>query len=236
MSIKDSFSQALRDRLKKDNLVGPDLNGRPDTDTELSRYLRSDGAQGGAATATRPPEGYRSPEGYRGEPSAPEEAAGAEDEQDSGELTVISRNTIVEGNIRSFANMSVEGSVKGNIQLTKSIAVSGKVVGDISCANAVFSGASMQGNLLSKGQVRMDGDAMLIGDLTAQYADINGKIKGNLDISGRGEFKTDAVVIGDISVSTISVLDGATIQGYVTTTFLREENSKIFPEAIILGE
>ncbi len=152
------------------------------------------------------------------------------------ETTVISRNTIIDGNIRSFANINIDGSVKGDVKITKNISVTGKVVGDIECNNSIMTGASMQGNIASKGQVQLDRDSILLGDIAAQYLDLNGKIKGNIDVGGKAEFKTDAVVLGNITASTITVLDGATIQGYVNTTFLQESSSSIFPETIAVTE
>ena len=152
------------------------------------------------------------------------------------ETTIISRNTIINGRIRSFANLNVDGSVKGDVKITKNINVTGKVVGDIECSNSVMTGASMQGNITSKGQVQLDRDTVLLGDISAQYLDLNGKIKGNIDIGGKAEFKTDAIVLGNITASTITVLDGATIQGYVNTTFLQESTATVFPDAIAVTE
>lgn len=152
------------------------------------------------------------------------------------ETTVISRNTVIDGNIRSFANITIDGSVKGDVKITKNINVSGKVVGDIECNNSTMSGASMQGNILSKGQVQIDRDSLLLGDISTQYLDLNGKIKGNIDCGGKAEFKTDAIILGNITASTITVLDGATIQGYVNTTFLQESSTSVFPEAIAVTE
>lgn len=152
------------------------------------------------------------------------------------ETTVISRNTIIDGNIRSFANINIDGSVKGDVKITKNISVTGKVVGDIECNNSVMTGASMQGNIASKGQVQLDRDSILLGDISAQYLDLNGKIKGNIDVGGKAEFKSDAIILGNITASTITVLDGATIQGYVNTTFLQESSSSIFPDAIAVTE
>lgn len=152
------------------------------------------------------------------------------------ETTVISRNTIIDGNIRSFANINIDGSVRGDVKITKNISVTGKVVGDIECNNSVMTGASMQGSISSKGQVQLDRDSIVLGDITAQYLDLNGKIKGNVDVGGKAEFKTDAIVLGNITASTITVLDGATIQGYVNTTFLQESSSSIFPDSITVTE
>ena len=156
---------------------------------------------------------------------------------DEDEITIISRNTVIDGNVRSFANMSVDGNVKGNIETTKDIDLNGKVVGNIACNNAQMRTSQIQGNIQMKGNAYMERDTLLIGDLTSTYANVNGKIKGNLDITGKAELKSDAVVFGDISASTITVNDGAIIQGYVSTTFLNKEESRnIFPDTITIGE
>lgn len=156
---------------------------------------------------------------------------------DDSETTIISKNTVIDGNVRSFANMSVDGNIKGNVETTKDIDVNGKIVGNISCNNATMRTSQIQGNIQMKGNAYMERDTLLIGDLTSSYANVNGKIRGNLDITGKAELKSDAVVFGDISASTITVNDGAIIQGYVSTTFLNKEESKnIFPESITIGE
>jgi cytoskeletal protein CcmA (bactofilin family) len=233
----------------------------PETGTspfsQFSQYARRSGAAARAEEAMRSNPydngsysgGYNgSSQGYSGgntppppPPRTPRSSPFGGNEPDNPyyeteETTVISRNTIIDGNIRSFANINIDGSVKGDVRITKNISVTGKVVGDIECNNSVMAGASMQGNIASKGQVQIDRDSLLLGDITAQYLDLNGKVKGNVDVGGKAEFKTDAVILGNITASTITVLDGATIQGYVNTTFLQESSSSIFPEAIALSE
>ena len=152
---------------------------------------------------------------------------------ETDELTVISKNTVIDGNIHSLANMRIDGNIKGNVETTRNVDMSGKIVGDITCNNAGMNSAAMQGNVSLKGRMRMDRDTILIGDLSSQYADINGRIRGKLDIVGKAELKRDAIVFGDINASTIAVTDGAIIQGYVNTTFLSKEDSRnVFPEAI----
>ncbi len=160
-------------------------------------------------------------------------SAPMQDPSETEEITVISKNTSIDGNVRSLANMQIDGNVKGNVETTRNIDLSGKIIGDIICNNAGMSSAAMQGNVSLKGRLRMDRDTILIGDLSSQYADINGRIRGKLDIAGKAELKRDAIVFGDINASTIAVTDGAIIQGYVNTTFLSKEDSRnVFPEAI----
>ncbi|MCL2108126.1 MAG: polymer-forming cytoskeletal protein [Oscillospiraceae bacterium] len=153
------------------------------------------------------------------------------------EITVISKNTVVEGNIRSFANMNIDGNVRGDIETTKNVDLNGKIVGNLTCNNAQMLTSQIQGNVRMKGNIIMGRDTLLIGDLISTYAKVNGKVKGNLEVGGKAELKGDAVIFGDISASTITVDDGAIIQGYVSTTFLNKEESRnIFPEAISIGE
>lgn len=182
---------------------------------------------------------YGTNNGFNAAPSAPSAASvNANVNRATGvtdEVTVISKNTVIDGNIRSLANMQVDGNIKGNVETTRDIDMSGKVVGDMKCNNATMNSAAMQGNMVVKGKMRMDRDTILIGDLSSQYADVNGRIRGKLDIAGKAELKRDAIVFGDINASTIAVTDGAIIQGYVNTTFLSKEDSRnAFPDAISL--
>lgn len=178
--------------------------------------------------------GYNGQSGYGGfVPPEQGGALGAPASSEVDETTVISKNTVIDGNVRSLANMQIDGNIKGNIETTRNIDMTGKVVGDITCNNAGMSSAAMQGNVTLKGRMKMDRDTILIGDLSSQYADVNGRIRGKLDIAGRAELKRDAIVFGDINASTIAVTDGAIIQGYVNTTFLSKEDSRsAIPEAI----
>lgn len=171
--------------------------------------------------------------------AVPQNQNGRRDYRDAAdnEITVISRNTMIDGNVRSLANMSIDGDIKGDVETTKDIELNGRIVGNMTCNNANMITSQVQGNLMLKGSVEIGRDTLLIGDLNSGFASINGKVKGNVEIAGKAEFKADAVIFGDISASTITVDDGAIIQGYVSTTFLnKDESEKIFPEFVEIGE
>lgn len=153
------------------------------------------------------------------------------------EMTVISKNTMIDGNVRSFADMKIDGNIKGNVETTKNITINGKVVGDLTCDNISMKNSAVQGNVRLKGQAVMANDSMLIGDLSSQVAQLNGKIKGNIEISGKIMLDRDSVIIGDIKAGSIAISDGAVINGFVTTTYLsKDESANIFPENIALGD
>lgn len=258
MPSADEFRQAVHNQSSADPF-GEDVSsgaGAPEAATpqqadNYGRFEYQTASDGGFAPPPPPPPPVTRPSygggynggGYNPPPRTPSGGSafrgGRPPETpyyETEETTVISRNTRISGDISSFANINVEGSVQGNIKLTKNIAVSGKVVGNIECNNAVMVGAQMQGSISSKGQVQIDHDSILLGDIDTQYLDLNGRIQGNVEVGGKAEFKNDAIIVGDITASTISVIDGAIIRGYVNTTFMQDSTSNVFPEAITVGD
>lgn len=255
MSLKDNFSQAVKEILNKN--VKEDGSENQEQKTDLDRYLERSASQTQTqqqsaqpqqqAQQTEPQNTYSSARQEESHSSMQESASStytapqaAAPEQspytDVEESTIISRNTIIEGNVRSFANVTVEGSVKGDIQSTKNASLSGKLIGNLQCNNASMAGSQMQGDITSKGQVKFDRDSLILGNITSSFLDMNGKVKGNIAISGKADFKSDAYILGDITVSTLTVSEGATINGKVNTTFLEDSPSSVFPEMIAMSE
>lgn len=157
-------------------------------------------------------------------------------EEERSEITFISNGTYVDGSIRSTTGMNIAGDVKGNVETTKDITMSGTVIGDIKCSDLVLNGASMQGNIKTKGLMSVNRESVVIGNISSNDVDINGKLKGNLSISGKVALKEDAVVFGDINAATIAIDEGAVVQGYIDTTYLTDnDNDRIFPEQIVIS-
>ena len=150
-----------------------------------------------------------------------------EEEEEPG-TTIITRNTVIEGNIKSFENIELNGRVKGTIDTTKNVGVSGFVQGDIQATDVLLEGAQIKGNINSKGALLMDKDTLLVGDVAAQNTRVDGKIKGEINVGGNGEFLSNSVVVGNITVSNFYVQYGARMQGYINTNFSQNEEESIF--------
>lgn len=177
--------------------------------------------------------------GEAGRPQAPGGAfgTGRPDEEDAAEeLTVISKNSFLDGSLRSFANVAIEGGIRGKLNAFKNVSITGMLIGDLACANVNMKGSSIQGNVSTKESAFLDRDATLLGDLAAQYASIDGRVRGNVEIGGKTEFGPNAVVLGDIKTGTICIADGANIQGFVTTAFLAEHGDTTFPSEIVIDD
>lgn len=153
-------------------------------------------------------------------------------EEDEVGTTIITRNTVIEGNIKSFENIELNGKVKGKIDTTKNVGVSGMVQGDIQATDILLEGAQIKGNINSKGALLMDKDTLLVGDVEAQNTRVDGKIKGEVNIGGNGEFLSNSVVVGNITVSNFYVQYGARMQGFINTNFSKNEEDNIFGQIV----
>jgi cytoskeletal protein CcmA (bactofilin family) len=151
------------------------------------------------------------------------------------EMTLISKNTMIIGDIKTLASITIEGKVRGQIDALKDANINGMLIGDLTCNNSDIRGSSIQGNVTTKGSTYIDNDSILLGDITAQFASIDGKVKGNIDISSKVELRHNAIVAGNINTNTISIEDGANIRGYVNTTFLKEHGDSAFPNSVVIN-
>ena len=156
--------------------------------------------------------------------------------QPVNEMTVISKNTVILGDIRSLANVTIEGNVRGRVEVLKDATVQGMLVGDLACKNVRMQGSSVQGNVLIKENAFIDHNSTVLGDLAAQHASIDGRVKGNIRVNSKAELLENAVIAGDIHASTIAVADGANIKGFVSTAYLSENGDAAFPGQIIIDE
>ncbi|HHU05777.1 MAG TPA: polymer-forming cytoskeletal protein [Clostridiales bacterium] len=150
------------------------------------------------------------------------------------EMSIISKNTIVFGDIRSLADVTIDGKVRGNVDVLRDVTMHGVLVGNLRCSNTRMEGSSIQGNIMSKGNAYIHSDSVLLGNLKAQNSNIDGKVKGNINIGNRAYLHQNAIVVGDIRTNTIAVEDGANIKGFVNTAFLFEEDSAPFPSEVVI--
>ncbi len=91
--------------------------------------------------------------------------------------------------------------VKGNFHGEGSMIIEGSVEGDIKTKNFLSIGSS----------------SIIIANITAENAKISGNINGNLTITNHTEITSTAKIRGDIKTNSISIENGAKINGIINT-------------------
>jgi cytoskeletal protein CcmA (bactofilin family) len=256
MGLKENFNQALKELINKGGLVGSELEEKAKSKSDLDSYLDMP-SQNGAPSHGRSVAGFdqdtsrlamsmgetdwQNPPNFEDhttfQPGSSASAQGSEYGRmfrQVDEMTVISKSTMIVGDIRTLANITIDGNVRGKVDVLKDANLRGMLIGDLVCSNTDMRGSSVQGNVFAKGSTYIDNDSILLGDLTAQFASIDGKVKGNIEIGSKVELHANAIVAGNINTNTISIADGANIRGFINTTFLKEHGDNAFPKQVVM--
>lgn len=85
----------------------------------------------------------------------------------------------------------------------------------------------LQGNFKSKGKLVVGPAGSVIGNITCDNADIEGKFDGKLDISELLNIKATAVIKGEVLVSKLSMEPGAV---FMATCVMKSEQKQATPQ------
>lgn len=86
-----------------------------------------------------------------------------------------------------------------------------KLKGDISSTGFFRIDGSVEGNVKTPSKVVLGKLGVIIGTLSCESADIEGKFEGNLQVSGTLTLRSTAIVDGDVIVGKLAVEPGATL-------------------------
>ncbi len=107
-------------------------------------------------------------------------------------------------------------SAGGNSSAETIIGPSVKVEGDLNAVGNVAIEGMVNGTISTDKDIRIGVEADVQADIKAQNATIAGKVKGKLSISGKLNLESTAKITGDVSTGTISIENGAEMNGQVT--------------------
>lgn len=86
-----------------------------------------------------------------------------------------------------------------------------KIKGDITSTGFFRIDGIIEGNIKTPSRVVVGKTGVILGTLTCEDADIEGKVQGNLKITGTLSLKASAVIEGDVIIGKLAVEPGATL-------------------------
>jgi len=98
-----------------------------------------------------------------------------------------------------------------------------KLKGDISSTGFFRIDGTVEGNVKTPSKVVLGKLGVIIGTLSCDNADIEGRFEGNLQVSGMLTLRSTAVVDGDVIVGKLAVEPGATMNA---SCIMQNENTK----------
>lgn len=148
--------------------------------------------------------------------AAPQEEAQSDFEFSAAASTdtaVITAGMNITGDVTSSGNMDLIGNIIGNIEILGKLNVTGGITGNSSAAEIYAESAQINGEIKSKGSVKIGQSSVVIGNIFATSAVIAGAVKGDIDVHGPVILDTSAIVMGNIKSKSVQINNGAVIEG-----------------------
>ncbi|WP_416200745.1 MAG: Polymer-forming cytoskeletal protein [Thermocaproicibacter melissae] len=136
-------------------------------------------------------------------------------ETSSVNATIISKGTVINGNIKSDGDIEMYGSVSGSIETTGRVKINGKQIGDVQGSSVDLMDCTVRGNISASDSIVVDSNSVIVGDIKGGSLTFDGKLKGNVHVMGNVNLQGNAVIIGDVTSTTITVESGARLQGSI---------------------
>ncbi|CRZ34526.1 polymer-forming protein [Herbinix hemicellulosilytica] len=154
--------------------------------------------------------------------------AASVDDAKEDEVTVISKGTVISGNISSKGSLDIMGNVTGDVECLGKLTITGKVIGNATAAEIYVNTERMEGSINSEGSVKIGLGTVVIGDILGTSAVIAGAVKGDIDVNGPVVIDSTAIIKGNIKAKSLQINNGAVVDGFCSLTYSDVNLDNIF--------
>lgn len=132
-----------------------------------------------------------------------------------GEKTYFAPGTVFEGTLRTSGDVEIDGEVVGEIVADGKVSI--HRMGDVSISARDFEllGAAFKGDVTVEGEVIVDEQSTVHGNIRSSRLNCRGKIEGNLNVSESVTIAERAQVIGDVNTPSMDIARGAVVRGEI---------------------
>ena len=128
--------------------------------------------------------------------------------------TIISSETVLQGNVNGSNDLEVCGQIIGDITVEGMVKVlSGAVTGNIKATKIFIKDSIIDGNIDSDSMIDIIGKSEIKGNIKGGDIVINGRCKGNIVASEHLKLLERAMIRGDLQTKLIRIEDGAILEG-----------------------
>lgn len=158
----------------------------------------------------------------------PEDDISEPDDFDETEVTIITKSTVINGDMDSDGSLEIMGTINGDVTCQGKLSVIGSVTGNC-IAGEVYVGAKrLVGSITCKRSVKIGLGTVILGDVKASEGTIAGAVKGDIDINGPIIIDSSAIIKGNIKAQSIQINNGAVIEGFCSLSYASIDIDNIF--------
>ncbi len=223
MSKKNNFGRAIYDifGVGKDDSEDEDLTGELEAPEVIP--AREPPADPFAALSDTPPVSPRRDDPPRQTP--PPERPVTEPLHDfrveraipvhSYEGTYLASGTMLRGILTARGDVEIAGEFEGEIIAKGKVTIHSDITSKVTAMGLSLVGSNLTGDVEVSGDVSINDQSSITGNVRAENLSCSGKIKGDLDIQDNLILEGSAEIDGSITADTMAVARGAKITGSV---------------------
>ncbi|MBE5935991.1 MAG: hypothetical protein E7262_09405 [Lachnospiraceae bacterium] len=137
-----------------------------------------------------------------------------EEEMELNNRTIITKSTIIAGNISTEDDLIIEGSVCGDVDCKGKLTISGEVSGNAIAKSISINTSKFEGDVRSDGRIEIKEGTVIIGNIYGDEALISGAVKGEIVVANGARLEKSAIVKGNIKAKSVQIDNGAVLQGF----------------------
>ena len=130
-------------------------------------------------------------------------------------LTYFAEGTSMEGTIRSDSDIEIAGDFKGEIASNGKVTLHANTTSTIASADLVLVDCNLLGDAVVTGDVSINENSTITGNLRANNVICSGVVNGNLTVQGNVTLTETAQIIGEIRTETLTTSRGAKVSGKI---------------------
>lgn len=131
------------------------------------------------------------------------------------EGTYLAAGTMMQGTLTARGDVEIAGDFEGEIIAKGKITLHSNINSKITAMGLCLVGCSLTGDVEVSGDVTIDEQSVITGNVKAENMICSGKVKGDLDIQDNLVLDEYAQIDGNIKVDTMSMSRGAKITGSI---------------------
>lgn len=147
---------------------------------------------------------------------------------DETEVTIITKGTVINGNMHSDGSLEVMGTINGDLSCQGKLSVIGAVIGNCTAGEVYVGSKKLIGNINCTNGVKIGLGTVILGDIKASEGTIAGAVKGDIDVNGHIIIDSSAIIKGNITAQSIQINNGAVIEGFCSLSQTSVDIDNIF--------
>lgn len=144
--------------------------------------------------------------------------------------TIITKSTIIAGNISTDDDLIIDGSVCGDVDCKGELTISGEVAGNAIAASINIKTSKFEGDVRSDGRIEINEGTVVLGNIYGDSAIVAGAVKGEIIVANEAKLEPTAIVKGNIRAKSVQIDHGAVLQGFCELAYESMDLDDFFGE------